>query len=265
MKKDDLERVIKGTPIQSIYAFDTITSTNDFGLAQLHEGADAPDWTLIVADKQTAGRGRLNRRWVTEAGAGLAFSLILRLTDNEAEHVNLFSPIGALAVSEALEAGYGLQPAIKWPNDVLLGGKKTSGILAETSWLGEVMRGLVIGIGINITPAAIPPPEMLMFPATCVESETGHAVDRLDLLHMIIASLAEWRKQLATPEFYGAWEGRLAFRGEAVRVERPAGDPLIGIVLGISANGDLRLMLDKGGEVHISVGDVRLRPVVEFK
>src|SRR4030042_1614769 len=105
----------------------------------IQAGSNRSDWTLVIADTQTAGRGRMNRKWVTEPGAGLAFTMIFRLKEFEKGHVNLFSPLAALAVAEALEEGYGLHPAIKWPNDVLLNGKKTCGILAETSWLGDVL------------------------------------------------------------------------------------------------------------------------------
>lgn len=261
MNRSDLDEALRDSPVQMIFAFETVSSTNDFGLEQLDSGEDVPDWTLVIADQQTAGRGRLNRKWVTQPGAGLAFSLILRLGAFEKEHMNLFPPLAALAVSEALEEDYGLQPAVKWPNDVLLSGRKTSGILAEASWLGEEVRGLVIGIGVNITPAAIPPPEMLFFPATCIEAEAGRPVDRLRLLRRILLSLGAWRKRLETAEFYAAWERRLAFRGENVRVERPAGEILVGKVLGINAQGDLRLMADGGEEIAISVGDVRLRPM----
>lgn len=264
MNKQDLENVLAGSPVQSIYAFDSISSTNDFALERLGSQEDVPDWTLVIADTQTAGRGRLNRKWVTEPGAGLAFTLIFRANDFEKGHINLFSPLAALAVSEALEEGYSLRPAIKWPNDVLLNGMKTCGILAETSWRGDVLPGLVLGIGVNIKPGAIPPPEMLLFPATCVENEAGRPVERMDILRRIILSLGEWRERLGSKEFFSAWESRLAFKGEWVRIERPAGDHLTGKVVGISADGCLRLLSEKEEEVLISVGDVRLRPAENY-
>ncbi len=261
MDTKELENLLSASPVQSIFAFDTISSTNDFGLQKLSAYADTPDWTLVIAETQTAGRGRLNRKWVTEPGAGLAFSLVLRLNDFEKEHAALFSPWAAVAVAETLADGYGLQPAIKWPNDVLLGGRKTCGILAETSWLGEEMQGVVVGIGVNIRPASIPPPEKVLFPATCIENEAGRHVERLYLLREIILALGKWRSRLGTPEFYAAWEGRLAFRGEWVRIERPGVDPLLGIVAGIAMDGCLRLQVEQGGETLVSVGDVRLRPL----
>ena len=96
--------------------------------------------------------------------------MILRPQSGEEEHLQKFTALGALAVCEAVES-LGLIPRIKWPNDVLLNGRKFCGILVETGWLDERARYIVLGIGVNVTPASVPDSGDLNFPATCLEVE----------------------------------------------------------------------------------------------
>jgi BirA family biotin operon repressor/biotin-[acetyl-CoA-carboxylase] ligase len=147
-------------------------SSNDLALVWASEGAR--DLSLVFADEQTGGRGRLGRRWFTPAGSALAFSLIFRPSEHEREHVGLFAGLGALALVDALKAR-GLLAEIKWPNDVLIGGKKTAGILVETVWTGAEVDSVVLGMGVNVFAASVPPAEALNFPATCVATELGGA------------------------------------------------------------------------------------------
>ncbi|MEN4100610.1 MAG: biotin--[acetyl-CoA-carboxylase] ligase, partial [Anaerolineaceae bacterium] len=118
---------LAGLPVSELRYFDSIGSTNDEALRWAEQGA--PDAALVVADTQTAGRGRMDRRWVTRPGVALAFSLALRPTPVEASALGLFSPLGALAVAAALRENYGLLAEVKWPNDVLLERRKCCGIL----------------------------------------------------------------------------------------------------------------------------------------
>jgi BirA family biotin operon repressor/biotin-[acetyl-CoA-carboxylase] ligase len=253
-----LRRMLAGLPIPAIRYFDQTGSTNDEALAWADSGA--PDGALVAADSQTAGRGRLARRWVTHPGAALACSLILRPHPWEIDRVGLFSPLGALAVAEALEKEFALQPRIKWPNDVLLDGRKVCGILLDASWLGDQLAALVIGIGVNVLAAAVPPPEELLFPATSVESALGRAVAREDLLRSVLASFFAWREKIASAEFLAAWDQRLAYRGERVEIEQAGAAPLTGTVLGVRDTGALRLRIASGDEILVIAGDVRLRP-----
>ena len=219
----------------------------------------------MVADEQTAGRGRFNRRWVTRPGAALAFSLILRLAPEEISHLTLFSPWGALAVAQTLESRFQLRPQIKWPNDVLLSGRKISGILAEISWTGTVLEGVVLGIGINVTRASVPPPEDLLFPAGSLEEACDHPLERWQLLRDVLETLILWRPRLGTAEFYQAWQERLAFRGEWVIIKAGDGSApdLRGQLIGVDPDGSLRLRpegAEPGSEITVRVGDVHLRP-----
>ena len=143
-----LRRILSDLPLGGVRYYPQISSTNDAALAWAAEGA--ADLALVIADEQTAGRGRVGRSWITPAGAALACSLVLRPAVEEGESIALYSALGALAVVSALEEKYGLNPEIKWPNDVLVRGRKLCGILAETVWLGSQAESVVLGIGLNV-------------------------------------------------------------------------------------------------------------------
>lgn len=263
MDAETIQARLAGLPIPQIRYYESIGSTNTEALDWAATGAT--DSCLVIADQQTQGRGRLGRHWVTQPGAALAFSLILSPTADERSRPGYFSPLGALAISQAVEDMLGLAPQVKWPNDVLLGGRKAAGILVETAWLGDQMKGVVIGIGLNVTQAAVPPADQLLFPATSVEEAAGRAVDRLDLLHAILHSLFAWRKQISLPAFRQAWEKRLAFRDQIVQIEETArsgsgGKFITGRVIGIDEAGSLVLRGADDKIITITTGDVRLRP-----
>lgn len=275
-----LARLLADLPLGPLRFFAATGSTNDEAARWAQEGA--PDLALVVADEQTAGRGRMRRRWFTPPGAALAFSLVLRpeglagapRRPRQASAATgsgrsattspsigaLLAGLGALAVSDALGA-LGLEARIKWPNDVLVSGRKLAGMLAEARWEGEALAFVILGIGLNVTPASLPPEEELLFPATCVEAELGRPVERWALLHGVLAALLERRARLASPSFLRAWEERLAFRGQAVWVLVEGSDPLQGEVLGLDSGGALRLRTPSGGEITLQAGEVSLRPV----
>jgi BirA family transcriptional regulator, biotin operon repressor / biotin---[acetyl-CoA-carboxylase] ligase len=258
MNEQSLHDSLVGLRIPDIRFFHTISSTNDEALTWAQAGAK--DGVLVVADTQTAGRGRLDRRWITQPGSALAFSLVIRPQAAEIDRLGLFPPLGALAVCTALEEEVDLQPEIKWPNDVLLNGRKLCGILLEASWLGDHLQALVVGIGVNVLNGSVPPPEELLFPATCLENELGGPVDLEQLLHGILKAFLGWRSRMVSEQFLQAWEKRLAFKGRQVSIENSGGQPITGVVAGINPSGDLRLQSTGGQEIYIAAGDVRLRP-----
>ena len=260
MDEQALRTGLAGLPLPAIQYFDNLPSTNDLALSWADQGG-APDFSLVTADNQSAGRGRLNRRWVTMPGAALAFSLVLRPTVQETEHLALFSPLAGLAVSLALEKLFGLHPTIKWPNDVLLSRKKAVGILAEATWTGQKASGVILGIGINVAPSSVPPAHELLFPATSVEQEAGHAVDRIQLLRSVLEELLAWRPGLGSPEFFQAWEDHLAFRGEWVEASQSGNAVLQGRVSHIDRDGNLILLDANEKEISVTAGDLHLRPV----
>lgn len=257
MDEAKLRARLAGLPIPDVRWFDALGSTNLEALRWASAGA--PDGALVAADQQSAGRGRLGRKWVTNPGSALAFSLIVRPSTVEKEQAGLFSPLAGLGVAFALDR-LGLHSEIKWPNDVLLGRRKTCGILAESAWVGEHLEALVLGIGVNVAPSSVPPAGELLFPATCVDAEAGRPVDRFELLAAILEEIFAWRPRLGSQDFLQTWQARLAFRGETVSVQRPGQDPLSGELLGVDAQGGLRLRDGNGIEISVLAGDVHLRP-----
>ena len=167
--------------------------------------------------------------------------------------------LAALTVVDSLQTR-GLVAQIKWPNDVLLNGRKVAGILVESVWSGEEVDCLVIGIGINILKGAVPPAELLQFPATSLEESLGPEVQREEILHDILAWMIALRPHIATDSFIAFWEKVLAFRGEQVQVEEGNGNAITGKLLGLEADGSLRLSDEQGHSLTVRFGDVRLRP-----
>jgi BirA family biotin operon repressor/biotin-[acetyl-CoA-carboxylase] ligase len=252
------QRKLSSLHLGSFRYYETIGSTNDEALAWASLGA--PDLSLVVADEQTSGRGRMDRRWFTTPHTALAMSLILRPTDVERAHLHRATGLLAISLTESLLA-LGLLPQIKWPNDVLLGGKKVAGILVESSWMGENLDAMVLGLGVNVLEAAIPPADKLLFPATSVETELGHSIDRVDLLKDILARVLDWRPNLGTDAFLKAWEKSLAFRGQQVQVGGSGEEPVIGELLGLEPDGGLRLRTEHGKSITVHFGEVQLRPL----
>lgn len=256
MDKAQLKTKLSDLPVADLKWFAKIGSTNDEALAWAKDGAK--DFSLVVADEQHQGRGRYNRRWVTRPGAALAFSLILRPAPLEKEQAALFSPLAALAVRQAL-LELDLRPEIKWPNDVLLNRRKVCGILTESQWTGDQLDAVVLGVGINISPEALPPDPDLLFAATSVESETGHPIDRFHLLHQVLNHLISWRNKFGDADFYQTWRNALAFRGEMVQIESKERAMLVGVLEDIDPQGSLLIRLADGTSSMVMVGDVRLR------
>lgn len=259
MDEPILRKVLSDISLGGLRAFEQTGSTNDVALAWAADGA--PDLALVCAEEQTSGRGRGDRRWFTPPGTALAFSLVLRPLPGEEQSVQLFSGLGALAVWEALGMR-GLHPEIKWPNDVLLNRSKVCGVLVEAVWMGEKAKSIVLGVGVNVKPEAVPPSDQLNFPATSVETEMGKSVDRLTLLRDILQALCSWRGLLTKDVFHNAWGKHLAFRGERVKILRDGFPVRTGQVEGLERDGSLRLRSDDGQVFTVQFGEVQLFPVL---
>lgn len=227
----------------------TIGSTND--RASELAKAGAPHGTLVVADQQSAGRGLGSRRWWTARGAGLALSVVLRPRVKAAS--GLLSGLGAVSVCEAIEELAG-EPEIKWPNDVLLGGKKVAGILAEGAWLDGELEYAVLGIGVNVHPSSAP--SNADFPATSLDDEMGQHADRSSLLASILRSLDGWNERLSRGELLSAWERRLAYRDQIVSY----GANVQGVIVRLGSEGELVLRAE-GQEVILRESENHLRLV----
>jgi len=257
MDQNELSAALAGLPLGGLRFFRTIGSTNDEALKWSAEGAQ--DVSLVVADEQTAGRGRAGRKWHTPPGAALAFSLVFRPTPIESRLPARLTGLAALALVDCCH-DLGLPPQVKWPNDLLLSGRKAAGILVESSWGGSELDAAVIGVGLNVSAAAVPPPEQLSFPATSLEAELGRPTDRAGLLRGILTALLAWRSRIASDEFLRAWERSLAFRDSLVSLMREGEPPLTGTLVGLEADGGLRLLVDNKS-VAVHFGEIHLRPM----
>jgi len=265
MDERTLRKALSNLPLGGLRYFRQTGSTNDVALAWAAAGS--PDLALVVADEQTAGRGRGIHQWFSPPGAALAFSLVIRPIPAEQTLIPLFSALGALAVCEVLSA-LGLQPEIKWPNDVLLNRRKVCGILAESVWTGEKADSLILGLGLNIKPEAVPSPDQLNYPATCLEAELTpsqlkvQVFEREALLRQILQAVLHWRDLVGTNVFMQSWETRLAFRREQVEIWTEGQAARKGQLDGLEQDGSLRLLSPQGQVFTVRFGEVHLRPVV---
>lgn len=274
MDQGTLEDGLADLHLSALRFFTTLDSTNDEAWRWLDSGA--PHGALVIADEQTAGRGRLNRRWTTIAGSGLAFSLILLSPQIEPATISRLSGLGALAVARALSTRYSLPAQIKWPNDILLNQHKAGGVLVEASWHGQELKAAIIGIGINIAPDSVKPLNTsidgLTIPATCVEEALGHSVDRTQLLHAILYEFFSWLPKLSSTNFIQAWKDSLAYRDQWVELwlgndtqsshqKTISSKTILGKVLGLTSDGSLQLRTSSGKIITAQVGEIRLRPI----
>ncbi len=258
MSQHPYSNALADLPLGEIRYLTVTGSTNQDASHWASEGA--PHLAMVIADEQTAGRGRLSRRWLTPPGAALAFSLVLRpsnIADLRAK-VGRISGLGGLAVCQALQENLNLYAQLKWPNDVLVNGRKVCGVLAEATWLGDDLLAVILGIGVNVTKASVPSPSELSFPATCLEEELDHPVQRPELLRAILCCILTWIPRLENPAFLQAWEERLAWHGEWVQVSSPS-EMIQGRLLGLDPEGALRLVESDGVERLVLAGDVSLR------
>jgi BirA family biotin operon repressor/biotin-[acetyl-CoA-carboxylase] ligase len=251
-----LRKAVKTLPCGEVRFFDRVASTNDIAREWLLAGA--PDVSLVYAEEQTAGKGRLGRTWFSSPGQGLTFSLALRLGSTEIKALSLFTGLGAIAVCVALER-LKLKSQVKWPNDVLLRRRKVCGVLAEMLWHGDVPVGVILGIGVNVASGSVPGQETLQFPATCVEAEYQGPVDRLALLHDILQSLFAFQQDLKTAMLV-YWRTHLAFNGEMVELISEGLPPRHGVIRGLADDGSLLLQEPGGSILSIPQGVVRLVP-----
>ena len=257
MNEHSLKKKLSKINLGGLRYFDSIGSTNDEALAWAADGAR--DLSIVIADEQTQGRGRLNRKWFTPKGSALAFSLILRPAATLRPHLSQTVGLAALSIAESCSR-LGLAPRIKWPNDILLNGKKTAGILVETVWSGDDVDSLVIGVGINVYKASVPPADVLQFPATSFEDGLGKEPPaREEILLDILNAFIRWRERVGTDELIHAWEEILSFRGEQVQVQAGGEVPITGELLGLESDGSLRLRSAHDKPIIVRFGDVSLR------
>ncbi|HKI51633.1 MAG TPA: biotin--[acetyl-CoA-carboxylase] ligase [Geothermobacteraceae bacterium] len=240
---------------REILCHEQLASTN---LTAMELGeAGAAEGLVVIAEQQTAGKGRLGRRWESPAGVNLYLSILLRPAMPPWE-VPRLTFLSAVAAARALQDVTGLKVEVKWPNDLLVNGKKIAGLLNEMSAESDAVHHVVLGLGLNINMTADQFPSELRYPATSVWLEKGTLTSRLDV---VVALLEHFDRlydeflRCGMEPVRQAWQELFAMLGKAVRVESgPAS--LKGVVAGIDEEGALLLQLPDGTIEKVLAGDV---------
>jgi BirA family biotin operon repressor/biotin-[acetyl-CoA-carboxylase] ligase len=215
---------------------------------------EAAEGTTIIAEEQTAGRGRIRRPWLSPKGS---ISLSIILYPNAAYLPSLIM-LTSLAVVRSIEAVAGLKPGIKWPNDVLINGKKVCGILIEGSMRGNMVDYAIMGIGINLNLKLSEFPEISQN-ATSLSDELGKEVPPLDIIrHLLIEVERLYLNLQSGASVYEEWRDNLVTLGRQVHVTW-GGVVYEGVAESVARDGSLLLRRSDGTLTRIVVGDVTLR------
>jgi len=238
---------------QSIIYHDTISSTMDAAKRAIRDGAG--EGTVIVADHQTAGRGRLDREWLSSPGGGILISIILY---PELEILPRLTMAACLAVARSIEEVTGQQPAIKWPNDVLLEGRKVSGILSESDISGEAVNYAIVGIALNVNLDIEKFPDISDI-ATSLKQVLGREVSRHQVLISLLHEFENLYLTLRRGEsIQHEWLQRLETLGKNVSVR--CGDEVQdGYAESVDDEGNLIIRRPDGNLITVAAGDVTLK------
>ncbi|MGA9753875.1 MAG: biotin--[acetyl-CoA-carboxylase] ligase [Desulfobaccales bacterium] len=255
------EEVLQGLKARSltgpVHHFETLNSTND--LAKELAARGAPEGTVVVAETQTGGRGRLGREWNSPPGVGLYVSLVLRpmLPPWELPQITLMT---AVAVVRAIRRVAGVTPGIKWPNDLLLNGKKLGGILTEMETESDRIRHVVVGLGLNVNNPGFPPE--LAATATSLTLAAGGSFPRVKLLQVWLEEFEALYERFLNQEFPAIleeWKRYTVTLGRAVTV-RQGPREICGQALDVAADGALLLRTAGGEVVRVTSGEITPEP-----
>lgn len=259
--KRELEQGLKTKTMgQTIYFYEETDTTNNRARELALEGA--PEGTLVVAEKQTAGRGRRGKVWESPLGTGIWMSLVLRPQIMPVE-ASVLTLLCGLATAEAIEAETGLSAGIKWPNDILINGKKAVGILTEMDCEMSEVHFVIPGIGINVNTASFPP-EIAEI-ATSLYLECGKTVSRRRLVHKVLERLEEhYETFLRTGSFAAMLED---YRKHCITLGKEVHvlgrEPFFAEALDITPEGELLVRrADNGKEEVVFSGEVSIRGVI---
>ncbi len=226
-------------------------STNADLLTAARQGAEAN--TVLVADYQSAGRGRRGRAWEAAPGSSLLFSVVVR-PQIDVERAHLVTTALALGALGACDSLAGVQPGLKWPNDLVVGGRKLAGVLAESVVAGGRLEAVVVGMGLNVQTGAAP--SEAVDTAVALEDVCGAVIDRRELLGEILIGFAQWMGEVegagGRAALVAAARRESATLGRQVSVELGDGTVLEGLAQDLDERGALLL---EGGQ-RVVVGDV---------
>lgn len=237
--------------------YDTLGSTNLQAKMDAENGAR--EGTLIVADMQTAGRGRKGRAWSSPAGTNVYFTLILK-PEFAVELSSMVTLVMGLAVAEGIRKVSGVDTGIKWPNDIVVNGKKVCGMLAEMSVEREFIHYVVVGVGINVGEQEFP--AEIAETATSLWQECGVKVSRGGLIVNVMKAFEEYyrmfRNSRSLSVLLEGYNSLLVNKGREVRVLDPKGE-FQGISRGINEKGELLVEREDGSVTAVYAGEVSVR------
>jgi BirA family biotin operon repressor/biotin-[acetyl-CoA-carboxylase] ligase len=242
---------------RSIFFSSQVDSTNVLAKELATHGA--AEGTVVIAETQTCGHGRLGRKWFSPKG-GLWFSAVLKPKLKPANAAGLVF-VASLAVAEVLREVYGLIVETKWPNDVLVNGRKICGILTEMSTTGEKVNYVIVGVGVNANFVKEVFPEDLKAVAASLQSELGRKIKLEELFRVLLEKLEGFYglfMREGVEPILANWKKRASFLG--CQVEAASGaEKWVGLALDVENDGSLVLRLEDGTVKHVFVGDVALR------
>lgn len=239
-----------------VRCFDETDSTN-LQACRLGDEGDV-DGLVVIADRQSSGKGRMGRRWESPGGVNLYASILLRppILPFEAPKLTFLS---AVAVCRAIIRCTGLQPTVKWPNDILLNGGKVAGLLNEMSSETDQVHYVVLGIGVNLNMRADQFPDDLRYPATSLAIVAGKAVSRLDFTRVLLQevdALYQIYLERGSAPILSAWTELCTMTGQAVQVDCNE-YKITGTMTGLAEDGALLVRTETGKIETIYAGDVR--------
>lgn len=244
-----------------IYYFDSIDSTNTKAKELAEEGH--PSGTLVVADRQTAGKGRRGRSWESPTGIGIFMTLMLKPEINP-NHASMLTLVAAMATTRAIRRVTGVPAMIKWPNDIVMNGKKVCGILTEMSAQFDYINHIVIGIGINVHNEDFP--EEIAQTASSIYLESGQHIHRASLIEAFLEEFEDvYAEYLKTEDMEGLmkeYDSMLVNRGRQVRVLDPK-EPFEGKAMGITKKGELIVDTWESRKL-VSSGEVSVRGIYGY-
>lgn len=254
MDQAEFTRRIAGVGYKNVRYYQTIGSTNDEALVWATQ--DAKDMSLVFAENQTKGKGRNSREWHSSSDSSLTFSLILKPGISGQETISQCPFLAALALVNTLRS-VGIESRIKWPNDVLIRGRKVAGILVENVWTGAIIDSVIIGIGINLREEAFAGHQTdLRYPATSVGANFNGDMDRYVFLESFLKEVGTLRQALGSEELLRMVNENLAFVGQDVwmNINNAVAEKVIPLRVG--SDGRLVIKLVSGEELAISVGEI---------
>lgn len=243
---------------KNLIVLETVGSTNDY-LKEL--GSDGcANGTVVASREQTKGKGRLGRAWQTKKDDGIAFSVLLRPNVAPSE-VSAITPLAGLAVCKAIREYTKLDCVIKWPNDIIVGKKKLVGILTEMSAEFDAVEYVITGIGINVDHTSFP--EEIAYKATSILLETGRHIDKNEFLACVLTHIEKEFLNNGlelTPTALGEYTDMCATVGKNVTFQRGS-RKISGLAVGISAHGELKVMLSDGTICLVNSGEVTVQGI----